>query len=106
MDSESSALLDLSMQSRTRSDHLLDQFSLPHPTTLPLAAAQHAVAAGKMPKALQHENRIALALGALSSGQIRSIRKAAATFDMPFSTPQKRRAGRVSRQQSQVGHRN
>jgi len=58
-----------------------------------------------MSKALEHESRILLAIEALKSGQIRSLRKAAAAFDVPLSTLHDRRAGRVTRQESQVGHR-
>jgi hypothetical protein len=58
-----------------------------------------------MPKTLQHENRLQLAIEALNSGQIKRIKVAAATFDVPYSTLQNRLQGRVSRQQSQVGHR-
>ncbi len=54
-----------------------------------------------MPKPLQHEDRLQLAIEALSSGQISSIRKAAAAFDIPFSTLKDRIRGRVPRQQSQ-----
>ena len=58
-----------------------------------------------MSKTLQHEDRIVLAIEALNSGQIPSIRKAAAAFDVPLSTLHNRLTGRVSRQQSQVGRR-
>ena len=55
-----------------------------------------------MPKPLQHESRIQLAVEALNSGQIPSIRKAAAAFDVPFSMLKDRIRGRVPCQQSQV----
>ncbi len=58
-----------------------------------------------MPKPLQHENRIQLAVEALKSGQIPSIRKAAAAFDVPFSTLKGRLQGRIPRQESQATHR-
>jgi len=55
-----------------------------------------------MPKTLQHEDRLQLAIEALNSGQIPSIRKAAAIFDIPCSTLKDRVRGCVTRQQSQV----
>jgi len=58
-----------------------------------------------MSKALEYESRIALAIEALKSGQIRSLRKAAAIFDVPLITLHDRRAGRVTRQESQVRYR-
>jgi hypothetical protein len=58
-----------------------------------------------MPKPLQHEDRIQLAVEALHSGQIRSIRKAAAVFDIPKSTLHERVKGSTTRQESQVNSR-
>jgi len=58
-----------------------------------------------MPKPLQHEERIQLAINALNSGQIRIIRKAAETFDVPYATLRGRVAGRVPCQQSQISSR-
>lgn len=58
-----------------------------------------------MPRPLQHEDRIHLAVEALNSGQISSIRKAAAVFDVPYTSLRGRVAGRVPRQQSQVASR-
>ena len=58
-----------------------------------------------MPGPLQHEDRLQLAVEALKSGQITSIRKAAAAFDVPFSTLKDRIRGRVPRQQSQTTRR-
>jgi hypothetical protein len=58
-----------------------------------------------MSKALLHEDRIQLAIEALKSQQIRSIKGAAAVFEVPYSTLQNRVKGRVSRQQSQVTRR-
>jgi DDE superfamily endonuclease/Tc5 transposase DNA-binding domain/helix-turn-helix, Psq domain len=55
-----------------------------------------------MSKPLQHEDRLQLATQALSFGQITSIRKAAAAFDVPYATLRGRVVGRVSRQQSQI----
>ena len=55
-----------------------------------------------MPKPLQHEDRIQLALEALHSGQVGSIRKAAAVFDVPYTTLQQRVKGATTRQQAQV----
>ena len=46
-----------------------------------------------MPKPLQHEDRIQLALEALHSGQVGSIRKAVAVFDVPYTTLQQRVKG-------------
>ncbi len=48
-----------------------------------------------MPWPLQHEERIQFAVEALRSGQIRTIRKAADAFDVPYATLQGRVAGRV-----------
>jgi len=58
-----------------------------------------------MSKALEHESRIALAIEALKSDQIRSLRKAAAIFDIPLTILHDRRAGRITYQESQVRHR-
>jgi hypothetical protein len=58
-----------------------------------------------MPETLQHEERIQLAINALSLGQIPTIRRAAATFDVPYATLRGRVAGRVPRQQSQISSR-
>jgi transposase len=58
-----------------------------------------------MPKPLQHEERVQLAVNALRSGQIQSIRKAAAAFDVPKSTLQERVKGGATRQQAQVKNR-
>ena len=48
------------------------------------------------------EERIQLAVEALCSGQIQSIRKAAAAFDVPRTTLQARVKGGTTRQQAQV----
>ena len=58
-----------------------------------------------MSKALLHEDRILLAIEALKSQQIQTIKGAAALFDIPYSTLQNRVKGRVSRQESQVPRR-
>ena len=58
-----------------------------------------------MPRPLQHEERIQLAVEALRSGQVRTIRKAADAFDVPYATLRGRVAGRVPRQQSQISSR-
>ena len=58
-----------------------------------------------MPRPLPHEERIQFAIEALRSGQIRSIRKAAAAFDVPKSTLHERVKGGGTRQQAQVGNR-
>ena len=58
-----------------------------------------------MPLPLQHEERIQFAIKALRSGQIRTIRKAAHAFDVPYATLRGRVAGRVPRQESQISSR-
>ncbi|EAQ92238.1 hypothetical protein CHGG_00473 [Chaetomium globosum CBS 148.51] len=58
-----------------------------------------------MPKPLQHEERIQLALEALRSGETQSIRKAAAAFYVPRATLQERVKGGATRQQAQVKNR-
>ena len=58
-----------------------------------------------MPLPLQHEERIQFAIEALRSGQIRTIRKAAHAFDVPYATLRGRVAGRVPRQESQISSR-
>jgi len=58
-----------------------------------------------MPRPLQHEERLQLAINALNLGQIPSIRKAAATFDVPYTSLRGRVVGRVPRQQSQLSSR-
>ena len=58
-----------------------------------------------MPKPLQHEDRIQLALEALRSGQIKIIRKAADAFGVPKSTLHRRVKGGGTRQEAQVKNR-
>ncbi len=58
-----------------------------------------------MPRPLQHEERLQLAINALNSAQILSIRKAAAAFDVLYTTLRGRVVGRVPRQQSQLSSR-
>jgi hypothetical protein len=58
-----------------------------------------------MAESLPREERIQLAIEALDSGQIRSIRSAATTFDIPSTTIHNRLRGRVPRQEAQVTNR-
>ena len=58
-----------------------------------------------MPEPLQYEARIQLAVEALRSGQIRSVRKAADAFDVPKSTLHRRVKGGGTRQEAQVQNR-
>ncbi|EAQ93895.1 hypothetical protein CHGG_02130 [Chaetomium globosum CBS 148.51] len=58
-----------------------------------------------MPKPLQHEDRIQLALEALRSGQIKIIRNAADAFGVPKSTLHRRVKGGGTRQEAQVKNR-
>ena len=58
-----------------------------------------------MPKPLLHEDRVQLAVEALKSKQIRSLRKAEAPFDVPKSTLYDRGKGGSTRQDAQVKHR-
>jgi len=58
-----------------------------------------------MQEPLPYEERVQLALNALHSGQIRGIRKAAATFDVSKSTLHRRVNGGDTRQEAQVKNR-
>lgn len=58
-----------------------------------------------MSEPLQDEDRIQLAVEALRLGQIQTIRKAAAEFDVPRSTLHRRVKGGATRQQAQVKNR-
>ncbi|EAQ84370.1 hypothetical protein CHGG_08384 [Chaetomium globosum CBS 148.51] len=83
----------------------IPKLSAPHPTTSTSDALHYAIVPGKMPKPLQHEDRIQLALEALRSGQIKIIRKAADAFGVPKSTLHRRVKGGGTRQEAQVKNR-
>ncbi|EAQ92239.1 hypothetical protein CHGG_00474 [Chaetomium globosum CBS 148.51] len=84
--------------------YLSGHFPAPHPTTSTSDSLHYAIVPGKMPKPLQHEDKIQLALEALRSGQIKSIRKAAAAFDVPNRILQERVKGvlHVNKRKSRV----